>query len=64
MEYERNIRKDEVLRILGFKKSKLYVLIKAGVVPQPIKPSTKTSLWKLSDIITIQQKFANGEIKF
>jgi predicted DNA-binding transcriptional regulator AlpA len=65
MEYNRNIDRQEAQNILGIKsKSYFYVLIQKGVIPPPVKPSPKMSIWQLSDIMSLREKIFNGEIKF
>jgi prophage regulatory protein len=44
------LRKKQVLRMIGLSASTVYSMQKAGVFPQPIKLSPRTTGWLTSDI--------------
>lgn len=49
---ERLIRLPEVMAKLGIKRSTVWLFVKQGRLPKPIKLSAKVTVWKESEIST------------
>ena len=44
------IRINDVLRLVAISRSHLYAMVKCGEFPPPLKLSTRSSAWKLSEV--------------
>lgn len=53
MEHEQLLRLEDVEATIGVKKSKIYLLLKEGKFPKPIRLGSRSVRWKSSEI----QKF-------
>lgn len=49
-ENERLIRLPELVSLIGVKKSTIWKWVKQGNLPQPIKLSSRVTVWRLSDV--------------
>jgi len=56
---EKFITLQDVVQIVGFKKSTIYKMIKKGVFPPPIKIG-RSSRWKLSNIKKWMEQFSSA----
>lgn len=50
MHGERLLRLNQVEEVVGYKKSKIYELVKDGFFPQPVKLGTRAVRWRESAI--------------
>lgn len=55
------MRASQIIARIGVSKSTFWQYVKEGKLPQPIKPSSKISLWRECDIdFAMQYAFQNG----
>lgn len=52
LEAQRILRREEVLRLIGLKKSALYELMAQGGFPKPVKLGERAVGWRASDVST------------
>ncbi|MDP3264220.1 MAG: AlpA family phage regulatory protein [Tabrizicola sp.] len=52
LESQRILRRDEVLRLIGLKKSALYQLMAQGHFPRPMKLGERAVGWRATDVAT------------
>lgn len=61
---ERLLRAPEVMQMTGLPHSSLYAHVAKGRFPRPIKPTPRTALWKLSEVLTwVEAKTAERDGK-